>query len=77
MLDENNAHVISLDGYDFCHISWEKRKGGGVGLFIKDNIHYCMIDNLTVDVEEDFEYATVKPLLKQNITASSIYRLVE
>ena len=29
-LDENNAHVFSSDGYNFCHGSRENIKGGGV-----------------------------------------------
>ena len=52
----------------------KRRKGGGVGLFIKNNIPFCIIDRLTFDVENNFECTTVKLILKQDITVSSIHR---
>ena len=43
-------------------------------MLIKNNIHFSIIDKLTVDVENSFECITVKFMLEQNITVSSIYR---
>ena len=70
-IDENEAHVFSLDKHDFCHINSKNIIDGGVALFTKNSIHFCIADTLAVDGKNSFECVTVKLLLKQNITEAT------
>ena len=75
-LNESNADVFQLEGYDLCHKNENRvaKHGGGVAFFIKSIINYTIIEQLMVDVENVFECITVKLLLKTQIIASCLYR---
>ena len=74
-INEDNANIFSLDGYNFCHTNKTNKKGGGVALYINNRIQYQIIDNLSINIDNCLECITVKLLLKQNVIVSSIYRL--
>ena len=73
-LNESNADVFQLEGYDFYHKNRVTKHGGGVAFFIKSIINYTIIEQLTVDVEDVFECLTVKLLLKTQTIVSCLYR---
>ena len=73
-LNESNADVFQLDGYDFYHRNRVAKHGGGVAFFIKSIINYTIIEQLTVDVENVFECITVKLLLKTQTIVSCLFR---
>ena len=73
-LNESNADVFQLDGYDFYHRNRVAKQCGGVAFFIKSIINYTIIERLTVDVEDVFEFLTVKFLLKTQTIVSCLYR---
>ena len=73
-LNESNADVFQLEGYDFCNKNKVAKHGGGVAFFIRSIINYTIIEQLTVDVENVFECITVKLLLKTQIIVSCLYR---
>ena len=73
-LNESNADVFHLEGYDFCHKNRVAKHGGGVAFFIKSIINYTIIELLTVDVENVFECLTVKLPLKTQTIVSCLYR---
>ena len=73
-LNESNADVFQLEGYDFCNKNGVAKHGGGVAFFIRCIINYTIIEQLTVDVENVFECITVKLLLKTQIIVSCLYR---
>ena len=70
LINESNADVFQLDGYDFYHRNRVAKHGGGVAFFIKSII----IEQLKVDVEDVFECLTVKLLLKTQTIVSCLYR---
>jgi len=39
-LTEYNQHLVDIDGYIYNGMSRENKKGGGVGLYVKNNINY-------------------------------------
>ena len=73
-LNESNADVFQLEGYDFCHKNRVVKHGGCVAFFIKSIINYMIIEQLTVDVENVFECLTVKLLLKTQLIVSCLYK---
>ena len=73
-VNESNADVFQLAGYDLCNKNRVAKHGGGVAFFIRSIINYTIIEQLTVDVENVFECITVKLLLKTQIIVSCLYR---
>ena len=73
-LNESNADVFQLEGYDLCNKNRVAKHGGGVAFFIRSINNYTIIEQLTVDVENVFECITVKLLLKTQIIVSCLYR---
>ena len=73
-LNESNADVFQLEGYDFCHKNRVAKHGGGVAFFITSIINYTIIEQPTIDIENVFERLTVKLLLKTKIIVNCLYR---
>ena len=63
-LHEMNTDQFHLGGYDFYHKNRNTKKGLGVVFFIKSDIYYRIVEQLTTDVGNCFEYKTEKLLLK-------------
>ena len=38
--DKNLLQYIQIPEYNFCYKNWDERRGGGVGMYIKDTIKY-------------------------------------
>ena len=38
--DANLLQYVQIPGYNFCYKNWDERRGGGVGIDIKDTIKY-------------------------------------
>ena len=66
---------ISIPGYKFVHKPRKGKKGGGVGLLIKQNVKYQLIDKITFDTRE-FEsiFAVLHLQNGDNVMVGSIYR---
>ena len=58
-INEDNANIFSLDGYNFFHKNIiNLKKGGGVALYINNIIQYEIIDNLPINIDNCLECIT-------------------
>ena len=77
-LKEQNLSLYNILGYEYEHVFREKRIGGGVSLFIKNNIEYCCRNDLYVfndDIETLFIEISKEQLgLDKNVIIGIIYR---
>ena len=47
-LNEINSSHYGVAGYNECHTVRSGKKGGGVSLFVKDHIHFTVLDDISV-----------------------------
>ena len=73
-LYEMNTYLFHLGGIEFCHKNLHTNKGEGVTFFIRSEVNYRIVEQLTIDVDNCFECITVKLLLKKQIIISCLYR---
>ena len=59
-LKDNIIDLVKLDGYKFIHRSRNVKKGGGVGVYIRNNIDYSICENLSYNIDDEFESIFVK-----------------
>ena len=57
--DPNLLEYVKIDGYNMQYNNRDGRRGGGVGLYIKDSIKYKMRDNITRS-DPDLEHLWVE-----------------
>ncbi len=53
--NETNSRLFSLPGNNFICKSIDKRKGGGVAIYLQDHISYTLRNDLSIFVEGEFE----------------------
>ena len=69
------GHYNNLEGYTFISNSRIKNKGGGVGLYIKNNINFNLRSDLTIMKEKIFESLFVDFQIEGKlVTFGTIYR---
>ena len=77
-LSENNVGLYSFDGYKHEYQYRQNRSGGGVSIFIKDNLDYLLRDDLT-DFNDHLESLFIElpktySSYDKNIVIGIIYR---
>ena len=55
-----HTDLISIPGFNFSHKSRQMSRGGGVAFYIRNNIQFKLIDNLSRFYEKVFEYLTLE-----------------
>ena len=64
-----------LPGYIFISNGRMRKKGGGVGLYIKDSLNFHVCNDLTLMNEQIFESIFINiQFMKKEITCGTIYR---
>ena len=70
-----HPHLISIPGYNFTHSERKTGRGGGVGFYVKDEIVFKIIPELSLFIPKIFECLTIEVLLENKKSSfSSIYR---
>ena len=64
---------FQMCGLDLCHQPHKGRRGGGVGIFIKQGIKYKVIEKLSAAVEDHFECISVELSLDRKVIVSCVY----
>ncbi len=67
---------FELDGYEFNYINRKNKNGGGVAIYIDNNLKYKLIGKMTEAVDDLLECITVEICFEKmkNITVTCIYR---
>ena len=75
-INEEKGMDFELEGYNLVCMNREKKGGGGVALFIADNIKFKVLKDISVAVDNMLECITVEIDLKKNcnIIIYCIYR---
>lgn len=78
-LHENNAHCYSIDGYNHFYQHRLNKKGGGVSIFVKDNLQVKYRDDLSVNetyMEAIFIEVSNEDIMEcdRNVLIGVIYR---
>ena len=51
----SNKHLFNIPNYSSEHILRNNNRGGGVFIFINNNIKYNLIDNLSLSVNDAYD----------------------
>ena len=54
-----NKYIFNITNYSSEHILINNKRGGGVSIFINNNIKYKLIDNLSLSVNDAYDMVTV------------------
>ncbi|XP_013868123.1 uncharacterized protein LOC106520513 [Austrofundulus limnaeus] len=65
-----------LEGYEFNYINRKNKKGGGVALYINNDLKYKVVEKMSVSVDEVMECITIEIQFEKqkNIMVSCVYR---
>ena len=55
----SNKHLFNISNYSSEHILRNNKRGGGVFIFINNNIKYKFIDNLSLSVNDAYDMVTI------------------
>jgi exonuclease III len=67
--------LVSIPGYKFIHKQRSKGRGGGVGFFLSQNIHYKILHDLSPFIEKSFESLSIEITLNnKRMVLTNIYR---
>lgn len=74
-LNHKKPFLFSLQGYNFIDRPCVEKNGGGVGIFIKNNLQYNILSNFNLNVQgcEDI-WLELSTSANKKITVSCIYR---
>ena len=70
------SHLLDIDGYNFIHKHRPNRSGGGVGLYISNNLEFKLRSDLSfddIDIAESLFVEILRPHGK-NIVVGTVYR---
>lgn len=67
---------FEIKGYEMCYINRENKKGGGVALYVDQNLNYKVVENMSTVVDDLLECVTIEVCRekKKNVIVSCIYR---
>ena len=54
-LNENNINDFGLEGYKYNGVNRQTKKGGGVGLYVTEEINYKMRDDIGKNIDDVIE----------------------
>ena len=72
----DNLDVLNLVGYDLCSKTRQNKRGGGVAMYIRNDIRFEVLDNISCSIDNVLECICVKLYLslKRSIIVSCLYR---
>ena len=74
-LTTSNKHLFNIPNYSSEHIVRNNKRGGGVSIFINNNIKYKLIDNLSLSVNDAYDMITISFIYEHiNYLLSGIYK---
>lgn len=75
-INSEKGAAFELNGYELKYKSRVDKKGGGVALFVDQNLSYKVIENMTITVSDIMECITVEIDMgkKRNVIVSCVYR---
>ena len=67
--------LVTIPNFQFVYKSRTSARGGGVAFYVKNDIHFKILDNFSYFIEKEFECLTIKILIdKKKTILSNIYR---
>lgn len=74
--NENKGIDFELEGYHLNYINRTNKMGGGVAIYVHNNIRFKVVDYMTYTINDTLECITIEILneKKKNITVSCLYR---
>ena len=70
-----HPHLINIPGFNFSHSERKIGRGGGVGFYVKDDLNFKIIPELSLFIPKIFECITIEVQLDNKKSSfSSIYR---
>ena len=75
-LNDNSSDTVNLDGYDFVSCPRSSKRGGGVGLYIKNSLQHKYLPLLSKSIDNCAEIVTAEVKLRngKTIIVCCIYR---
>ena len=75
-LSNQNCEAFNLNNYSFITTNRGERKGGGVGMFISDDINFKLRSDLNINEEGIIESLVIETITatRKNIIVGTIYR---
>ena len=72
----DSDHSVSIENYDFVHSHRKNRQGGGVGIYLADNLDYKIRENLKFENSETIDSLFVEVIVPKgkNLIIGVIYR---
>ena len=74
MLDETKKLSVKLPGYTIISHERTNKKGGGVCIIIKDQLHYKIINDLDYNMDSVFESIFIELVSKHGKWKTNINR---
>ena len=75
-LSDKNHDLFNIPGYTFISRHRKHYRQGGVGIYIKNNINFVIIDDLSIFIEKSFETLFLEVTSsKGNIIIGEVYRV--
>jgi len=67
--------TVDIPNFNFTHLQRSKSNGGGVGFYIKKDINFAVISNLSTFINKTFESLTISiPWNNSQLLFSTLYR---
>ena len=75
-ITEGEETNYTLEGYDLVNINRQNKGGGGVGIFVINDLQFHIVDEMTVTMDNVLECITIEICMEKtkNIIISCIYR---
>jgi hypothetical protein len=66
--------LVHIDGFNFISKSRKNGRGGGVGFYLRDNLKYRVVKDLSTFIDNEFESLTVEiQINRKRILLSNYY----
>ena len=56
----DNLDVLNLVGYELCSKTTQNKRGGGVAMYIRNDIRFEVLDNISCSIDNVLECICVK-----------------
>ena len=67
--------LVNIPNFKFVHKTRNLNKGGGVAFYVKNDIHFKILNDLSHFIEKEFECLTIEATInKKKVLLSNIYR---
>ena len=75
-IKESVSSYTMLENYQMCHTHRQHKKGGGVAIYLKNNLDFNKIDVLSTSIKDVMEIVTIYIFTKQlkKIVICCIYK---